>query len=53
MSYNFYNPPHQTLSIEINNGQLITKKGTQWEDRKNNTKNKLVHLKNSIDSSTI
>lgn len=42
MSYNFYNPPHQTISVEINNGELITNKGTQFEDR-NGSMERILH----------
>lgn len=42
MSYNFYNPSHQTISVEIKNEHLTIIKGTQWEDR-NDSMERIIH----------
>ncbi len=42
--YDFYNPPHQSLSVEIKNSRFIIHKGTQWESRNDSMEKLLLSL---------
>jgi hypothetical protein len=48
MSYNFYEPSHQTISVEIKNKKIIILKGTQWEDRNDSMERLLLSIKNKL-----
>jgi hypothetical protein len=42
--YDFYNPTHQSLSVEIKNSRFIFHKGTQWESRNDSMEKLLLSL---------
>lgn len=47
-TYDFYNPPHQSLSVEIKDSRFIIHKGTQWESRNDSMEKLLLSLEGSL-----
>ena len=46
--YDFYNPIHQSLSVEIKDGRFIIYKGTQWESRNDSMEKLLLSLEGKL-----
>jgi hypothetical protein len=51
MSYDFYNPPYEKISVEIKDGDLNIIKGGGWADRNNSMERLLSSIKYKLDLS--
>jgi len=49
MSYDFYNPPYEKISVEIKDGDLNIIKGGGWADRNNSMERLLLSIKYKLD----
>jgi hypothetical protein len=51
MDFDFNNPSHERISVEIKDGDLLINKGTGWADRNNSMEQLLLSIKSKLDFS--
>jgi hypothetical protein len=51
MNFDFNNPSHERISVEIKDGDLLINKGTGWADRNNSMERLLLSIKSKLDLS--
>ena len=51
INFDFNNPSHERISVEIKNGELIINKGTGWADRNNSMERLLLSIKSKLNLS--